>query len=245
MSDAVSTRYKEALRRGHMAVVKGRPQEAIQHYEEAGALAGGRPMPYISMGQVFLQMRQPREALRAYDEALKRAPGDIDALRGKAMALESAGEHREAEALHAKAAELEAMTRAGQPRDAVSDPGRRDLEGHIEAGSRARAAGDFDVASAAYLTAANGYAAVNDFDAAMDACLRALEARPGHIDVHFTMAVLYLRRGWAELGTQRVLLIERRLGIDADPRRLAALRALAHDHRALAPELERLATGVL
>ena len=78
----------------------------------------------------------------------------------------------------------------------------------------------------------------------MDACLRALEARPGAIDVHFTMAHLYLSRGWAELGVQRVMLIDERLDIDGDPRRRSALRAMARDYRALAPELELLAAAV-
>jgi tetratricopeptide (TPR) repeat protein len=244
MTDALSTRYKEALRRGHVAVVKGRPREAIAHYEEAGQLAGGRPLPYLSMGQVYLQMRQPREAARAYDEALKRAPTDLDALRGKAMALEAEGARREAQALLAKAAELEAMMRAGRLPSATADTHILELERHVEAGARARAAGDLDIACAAYLTAANGYAAGNDFVAAIDACLRALEARPGNIDVHFTMAVLYLRRGWAAHGVQRVMLIERRLRIDDDPRRRSALQALARDHRGLAPELDRLAASV-
>ena len=114
-----------------------------------------------------------------------------------------------------------------------STRGALELERHVSNGAAARAAGELGIAAAAYLTAANGFAAVNDFDAAIDACLRALEARPGNIDVHFTMAMLYLRRGWAELGVQRALLIERRLDIDDDPRRRAALHALARDFRTL------------
>ncbi len=54
MSDPVSTRYKDALQRGHVAVVKGRPREAIGHYEQAGALAPDRPLPYLRMGAVLL-----------------------------------------------------------------------------------------------------------------------------------------------------------------------------------------------
>ena len=117
-----------------------------------------------------------------------------------------------------------------------------ELERHVINGAAARAAGDLGVAAAAYLTAANGYARLNDFDAAIDACLRGLEARPGNIDIHFVMAMLYLRRGWSELGVQRALLIERRLDIDDDrlpARRPGALwRATSARSR---PELERLA----
>jgi tetratricopeptide (TPR) repeat protein len=241
MTDPISTRYKEALRRGHVAVVKGRPREAVQHYQEAGDLAEQRPLPFVSMGSVYLQMRQPREARESFDEALKRAPGDLEAMRGKAQALEAESRSDEAAALLGRVAELEAMERAGQRTAPQVDPRSLELERHINAGAAARAAGDLDTACAAYLTAANGYSAVNDFDAALDACLRALEARPGNIDVHFSMAVMYLRCGWADLGAQRVTLIERRLDVDDDPRRRAALHALARDHRVLSPDLERIA----
>ena len=77
MSDPVSTRYKDALRRGHVAVVRGRPREAISHYEQAGELVTDRPLPFVSMGNVYLQMREPKEALKAFDEALERAPSDV------------------------------------------------------------------------------------------------------------------------------------------------------------------------
>ncbi len=243
MSDPVSTRYKDALRRGHLAVVRGRPREAVGHYEEAGALAPDRPLPFVSIGNVYLQMRQPREALEAFDQALARAPSDLDAMRGKVAALEAAGKELEAGALRMRAAELEAMERAGRRRAAAADPGSLELEGHVSNGAAARAAGDLDIAVAAYLTAANGFAAINELDAAIDACLRALEAHCGNIDVHFTLAMLYLRKGWAEHAEQRALLIERRLDIDDDPRRRAALHALARDFRSLGPELERLASS--
>ena len=244
MTESISARYKEALRHGHVAVAKGRPKEAIKHYEEAGRLVEERPLPFISMGSVFLQMRQPRDAIRAYDEALKRAPGDVTAMRGKAMALEADGKDAEAATLSRRAAELEAMERSGHGRPGRAPDARRiELEHHVAEGGKARAAGELDRAAAAYQAAAVGYAAQNSFDAAMDACLSALEARPGAIDVHFTMAHLYLRRGWAELGVQRVLLIDHRLDIDEDPRRRAALQALARDFQALAPELEQLASA--
>jgi len=57
------------------------------------------------------------------------------------------------------------------------------------------------------------------------------------------MARMYLRRGWREHGVQRVLLLDKRLRIDEEPQRRAALTALARDHRAMDPELDRLATS--
>jgi Tfp pilus assembly protein PilF len=241
MTDPASNLYKEALRRGHVAVVKGRPREAVQHYQEAADLAEKRPLPFVSMGSVYLQMRQPREALRAFDQALQRAPDDLEAMRGKARALEADGKRDEARALASRIAEQDALQQAGQRPAPAVDPRSAELEGHIWAGAQARASGDLETACKAYLAAANGYAAANDFNAALDACLCALEARPGHIDVHFTMAVIYLRRGWVELGVQRVLLVDHRLDVDEDSRRRAAVHALARDHRALSPDLEHLA----
>ena len=244
MTEPVPDAYREALRRGHVAVVKGRPREAIAHYEEAGRLAGQRPLPYVSIGSVYLQMRQPKEAIAAFDEALRRAPGDVDAMRGKIAALEADGRTAAATSLARRSAELEAMERAGRGSLSAAEEQRHELEERIAEGHEARAAGELDRAAAAFHAAALGYAGQDRFDAAIDACLRALEARPGAIDVHFTMAHLYLQRGWAELGVQRVRLIDERLDIDADPRRRAGLQALARDYRALAPELEQLAAAV-
>jgi len=122
-------------------------------------------------------------------------------------------------------------------------PSLAELERHVANGAAARAAGDLGIAAAAYLTAAHGYAALDEPDAAVDACLRGLAARPGDIDIHFLLTVLYLRRGWNELAVQRALLIERRLDIDDDAVRRGALGALARDFRARAPELERLASA--
>ena len=64
---------------------------------------------------------------------------------------------------------------------------------------------------------------------------------PGAIDVHMLMAGMYLRRGWRAHGVQRVLFLDKRLRIDEEPQRRAALTALARDHRSMDPELERLA----
>jgi tetratricopeptide (TPR) repeat protein len=241
MMEDGSVRYREALRRGHVAVARGRPREAVAHYEEAARLAEGRALPLVSMGSVHLRAGQPREAIHAFDRALERAPGDIGAMLGKAAALEADGRIEESRALAQRAAELEAMERAGRAGAVGADEQRLRLERLVTEGQQARAAGELDRAAASFHAAALGYAGSGAFEVAIDACLRALEARPGAIDVHFTMAHLYLQRGWADLGVQRVKLIDHRLGIDADPRRRAALQALARDYRALDPALEELA----
>lgn len=245
MTDPVSVRYKDALQRGHVAVVKGMPREAIAHYEQAATLVPERPLPFVRIGHIYLQMEQPREALAAFEAALGRSPADQEALAGKAAALAASGRSDEAGETRARAAELAARHQVGRSRRRPADPRLQEIERHIINGAAARAAGDIGVASAAYLTAANAYVTINDFDAAIDACLRGLEARPGNLDIHFVMAMLYLRRGWIELGVQRAVLIEHRLDIDDDKLRRNALAALARDYRTRSPELERLATSAL
>lgn len=241
MSESVSARYKDALQRGHVAVVKGRPREAIGHYREAGELAPDRPLPYVRMGEVFLEMEDAGEAVSAFEEALRRAPTDAAALHGKAAALAAVGRPKEARAMHARAAELEAAAQARPNGRRRYDPRLAEIERHMVNGAAARRARDLGIAAAAYLTAANGYIAIGQHEAAIDACLTGLEAQPGNIDIHFVMTMLYLRRGWIELGVQRAMLIERRLDIDDDPLRRNALGALARDFRTRSPELERLA----
>lgn len=241
MTDALSSQYKEALRRGHLAVVKGRPREAVQHYEEAGRVAGERPLPFTSMGSVYLQMQQPHEAVRAYEEALRRAPDDLEAMRGRARALAADGKKNEAAAQSHRADELESMRALGQRSAADVDARALGLENHLAQGERARRASDLDGAVGAFLAVAQGYAQQGRFDGALDACFRALEARPGAIDVHMLMADMYLKRGWREHGVQRVLLLDKRLQIDEDPQRRASLTALARIHRQMDPELDRIA----
>jgi tetratricopeptide (TPR) repeat protein len=240
VTDPISDRYKEALRRGHVAVVQGRPREAVTHYEEAGRLAGHRPLPWVSMGSVYLSMRRPNEALGAFEEALRRAPGDVSALRGKAEALAVAGRRDEAAAVARRAAEIEAMEFAGRRTSAVAVG---DADESFAQAEESRAEGEPERAIEAYLSAAAAYAERSLADAAIDSCYRALEVAPGDLEVHLAMAGLYLRRGWTEHGVERVELIEHVLGIDPDPDLGMRLQGLAAEYRRLDPALERIAAG--
>jgi tetratricopeptide (TPR) repeat protein len=241
MTDPVSQRYKEALQLGHVAVARGRPREAIAHYRDAAGLAPDRALPHVRVGEIQLQLEDPSAALAAFDQALARAPSDLAALQGRAAALRAMGDVAGAKASQTQLDRLQADLRAAHGAALAADPRSAQIERHIENGAAARAAGDLATAAQAYLTAANGYVATGVPDAAIDACLRGLEAQPGNIDIHFVLTMLYLRRGWIELGVERALLIERRLDIDDDPRRRVALARLASDFRSTSPELERLA----
>ncbi len=91
MSDALYERYKDALRRGHVAALRGRPEEALSAYREAVEIAPERALPYTSLGGVLAKSARYDEAVAAYDHALARAPRDEAALRGRADALVGRG----------------------------------------------------------------------------------------------------------------------------------------------------------
>ena len=96
MTDAFE-RYKDALRRGHVgracAAASTRPSPPTS---EAGAIAPDRAMPQSSLGGVLARMGRTAQALAAYDAALRRAPDDEAALRGRAELLAMAGRRAEA-----------------------------------------------------------------------------------------------------------------------------------------------------
>lgn len=91
MSDALYERYKDALRRGHVAALRGRPEEALSAYREAVEIAPERALPYASLGGVLAKSARYDEAVAAYDQALARAPRDETSLRGRADALVAMG----------------------------------------------------------------------------------------------------------------------------------------------------------
>ena len=87
MSDSLFDRYREVLRAGHVAVLRGRLEDAATAYREAATLAGDRAVPRAALGSVQLRLGQPEQALAAFDEALGLAPTDDAALLGRAQAL--------------------------------------------------------------------------------------------------------------------------------------------------------------
>jgi tetratricopeptide (TPR) repeat protein len=87
MSDALFDRYREALRAGHVAVLRGRLEDAAASYREAAALASNRAVPRTALGSVELRLGQPDRALASFDEAIALAPADDAALLGRAQAL--------------------------------------------------------------------------------------------------------------------------------------------------------------
>ena len=125
MSEALYERYKDALRRGHAASLRGRFDEAIAAYAEAASIAPDRAMPQSSLAGVLARTGRLSEALAAYDVALARAPEDEASLRGRAEMLAITGRRAEAaDTLDRLAAVLDRDGRLVEATDAA----RRALE---------------------------------------------------------------------------------------------------------------------
>lgn len=108
MSDALYERYKDALRRGHVATLRDRLDVAVASYREAADIAPERALPHASLGSVLVRLRRPDEGLAEYGKALDLAPRDEGAQAGRAEALAGLGRRVEAaEALDRLAEQLE------------------------------------------------------------------------------------------------------------------------------------------
>ena len=115
MPDPIFERYKEALRAGHVAALRGRPDDALAQYRLAASIAPDRALPYVSMAEVLLRLGQADEALAACRMALDRASGDEGALALGARLHAVAGRAAEAAALLDRLADVYvAAGRAGE-----------------------------------------------------------------------------------------------------------------------------------
>jgi tetratricopeptide (TPR) repeat protein len=184
MSASLYEGYKEALRRGHLAALRGRLETAIAAYREASRMAPDRALPYVGLGGALARLGRTDEAIAAYAAALSRAPGDEAALRGRADVQASIGRRAEAAAtLDQLAAILEAQGRLSD----ACDVARRALE---LAESRGRRSGF--AALVARLRLASGDPAAAE---ALERAMSVLEidpmlapARPGGADTALATA---------------------------------------------------------
>jgi len=168
MSEALYEQYKEALRRGHVAALRGRLDAAAAAYREAARIAPDRALPYVGLGGVLARLGRPDDALAAYAAALDRAPSDEGAMHGRADVLAAVGRRSEAaQTLDRLAAILE---HEGRVVDAC-DVARRSLELAESRGRRKQVEG-----LVARLRETTGDAAAAE---ALERALGVLETVPG------------------------------------------------------------------
>jgi tetratricopeptide (TPR) repeat protein len=168
VTEALYQQYKEALRRGHVAALRGRLDSAVSAYREAARVAPDRALPFIGLGGVLARLGRSDEALTSYAAALDRAPSDEGALRGRADVLAAVGRRSEAaDTLDRLATVLE---RDGRTADAC-DVARRSLELAESRGRRRQVE-----SLVAQLRLTTGDAAAAE---ALERALGVLEAVPG------------------------------------------------------------------
>ncbi|HYL41103.1 MAG TPA: tetratricopeptide repeat protein, partial [Candidatus Binatus sp.] len=88
MARPLFEQYKDALRRGHVALLGDELETALAAYEEAAALVPDRPLPYASMGAVLARLGRHDDALAAVDRALAIAPDDEASIRARDALLQ-------------------------------------------------------------------------------------------------------------------------------------------------------------
>jgi tetratricopeptide (TPR) repeat protein len=124
-SASLYERYKDALRRGHVAALRGRNDAAIDAYGEAASIAPDRALPHASIGGILGKMNRPEDAVASYERALALAPRDEVALRGVAEIYVQLG--RRTAAADALDRLADTLDGAGRLADAT-DAARRSLE---------------------------------------------------------------------------------------------------------------------
>lgn len=246
MTDPLLERYKDALKQGHMAVMRGRPKDALTKYGEAASLAPHRSLPHASMGSVLLKLGRRTDALAAYERACELAPGDAAAHAGRAGALTALRRHAEANDASKEAARIQAdegERRSAEETDARAAVSGRGPELLVADAEHLLEAGRPDTAVARLVAAADGFAAAGQPDAALDACAQGLAIAPGSAAVHLAMIRTYLGRGWTDRAVDRLVLLDRLLTLDPDPLAHEALLRACRDNAALDARLAALVTA--
>lgn len=124
MGETVFEKYKEALRVGHVASLRGRLEDAANAYREAISITPDRAVPRTALGRVLMQLGDAQGALDAFDGALVLEPRDDASLAGRAQAL--AALDRTADAALAQD-ELTLMRLAQDRRTEAAESARRAL----------------------------------------------------------------------------------------------------------------------
>lgn len=139
MTDRAFERYKDALRRGHVAALRGALDEAVEAYREAGTIAPDRAIPFTSLASVLRRLGRDEDALAAYGKALERSPSDVIALLGRAELFASLEQWVMAAEAYLALAELhasegraaDAADVAQRAIDLVDQPERRSSMGRL------------------------------------------------------------------------------------------------------------------
>lgn len=133
------------VKRGFVLLVLGRPQAAIRELEEAKASQD--PVGALVLGRAYLEARDPKKALEAFEAGLKKAKGDLALELGRVEARREGGDvegalelarslekknPNDAETIYELAASLEAQGDYDAAMDRYEDVLERDPQ-HVRA----------------------------------------------------------------------------------------------------------------
>lgn len=222
-----------ALRgRGELLATHGRPAEAAATFDRlAGTLErAGRMADACDVARRALELAESRgrvRLVRTLVARLRESSGDPAADRALERAMSVLEAEPVAEPQPRRPAEREpapdtsarsSRTRTVPPPDpAVLD---RAFEAAMDAGNLAEA-------RTKAVDSASAHRAVGQFHAAVDACYQALAIAPADPGIHFTLAQLYLDRGWRSLAADKLVLIGRLAELNGDTATKARLCDLA------------------
>jgi tetratricopeptide (TPR) repeat protein len=230
--------YKDALRRGHVALLGGELEDALVAYHEAAGLVPERPLPHASIGTVLARLGRLEEAAAAFDRALEVAPDDDATLRARAEALGASTTEPPTRApdspptsppgrapVEAGPDEPEALPPGDAP--APAPPAEADPVVLRAEADRFLDAGDPAAAREPLLRAMAAHRAVGRLDAALDECLQLLSIAPDDPRVHLAIADLELDHGWRAIAAEKVELLLRLTALSGDARAESDVRRLA------------------
>src|SRR4029078_12379602 len=80
VSELLYEQYKDALRAGHVAALRGPSEAAGAAYREAARIAADRALPYVGLGGVLARLGRSDDSLAAYGAAVDRAHDDDGAM---------------------------------------------------------------------------------------------------------------------------------------------------------------------
>ena len=207
--------YRDTLRRGHVAALAGRSEEALEAYREAAAQIPGRAAPWVGVGRMELALDRAAAALEAFDVALAADPTNEEARTGRARAAAALAAPTPADPPPEASAPEEATVAMGDPppisRHVPDDgPEVHDLAERWEA---AVAASDADGLRAVAIA----FARAERPGAAAGAIRDAIAADPRDPRGYRIEAWLDRRRGYPAAGERLRHLLERYLSIIDDP----------------------------
>lgn len=140
MARPLFEQYKDALRRGHLAILGDELEAALAAYRDAASLVPDRALPHASIGAVLERLGRREEALAAYDRALAIAPDDAAVASARAAVVASIAAADRRLASPAEAHEPEATATAAGAHESAPSQATPPADSHADASTPARAA---------------------------------------------------------------------------------------------------------